>query len=109
MSINWSEHLPRITAEVENINDLEELRELTRQLVTIISSAERLSTLQDEKEDKFKMIVLALQACGNKTVSAAENLIAALQENDIDVEEIAPSIYQALQDSKESFSIEFPF
>ena len=109
MSINWSEHLPRITAEVENINDLEKLRELTRQLVTIISSAERLFTLQDEKEDKFKMVVLTLQACGNKAISAAEHLIAALQENDIDVEEIAPSIYQALQDSKESFSIEFPF
>ena len=109
MSINWSEHLPRITAQVENINDLEELRDLTRQLVEIINSAERLSTLQDEKEDKFKMLVLALQACGNKAISAAEHLIVALQSIDINVEEIAPSIYQALQDSKESFSHEFPF
>ena len=109
MSINWSEHMPRITAEVESTNDIEELRDWSRKLIEIINSAERLASLNEEKENKLKQLVLALQGVGNKTVKVTEQLITALQESGINTEEVIPSLHETLSNSKASLSIKFPF
>jgi hypothetical protein len=101
--------MPRISADVEAINDIEKLRDITRKLIEVIDSAERLSLLQEEKEDKFKQIILALQAAGNKAINATDALLSALQDTGFNTKEIVPSIHQTLEESKDSFSIKFPF
>jgi len=109
MSDNINEFMTLAAKKVEEVDNLDELKDFANKLIEIILKTDQLSESHERKERVLQQMLLVYKKMTAKLYNSTNILLETFSNGDIDINATMPTLSKQMSDVKATLDIELPF